>query len=187
MINDAGKHEVKKLPRARMNPSFARKLKTKIVVPHCATAGRRGQTFIVRCGGASGEYESMKSRETLIRLKRFQVDERRRKVAQIEVMIAEFERIAAELDREIKTEQDRAGIHDPTHFAYPTYAKAAMGRRENLKRSAADLKLQLEEAKGALAEAFDDMKKVELLDERDQIREREQDDARAEAQLMRSA
>jgi hypothetical protein len=31
------------------------------------------------------------------------------------------------------------------------------------------------------------MKKVELLDERDQIREREQDDARAEAQLMRSA
>jgi flagellar FliJ protein len=129
----------------------------------------------------------MKSRETLIRLKRFQVDERRRKVAHIDVMIAEFERIAAALDREIKTEQDRAGIHDPNHFAYPTYAKAAMGRRENLKRSAADLKLQLEEAKGALAEAFDDMKKVELLDERDQIREREQDDARAEAQLMRSA
>jgi flagellar export protein FliJ len=102
-------------------------------------------------------------------------------------MIAEFERIAGELEREIKTEQDRAGIHDPNHFAYPTYAKAAMARRENLKRSAGDLKLQLEEAKGALAEAFDDMKKVELLDERDQIREREQDDARAESQLMRSA
>ena len=49
----------------------------------------------MRCGGASGEYESMKSRETLIRLKRFQVDERRRRVAQIEMMIAEFERIAA--------------------------------------------------------------------------------------------
>ena len=26
-------------------------------------------------------------------------------------------------------EQDRAGIHDPAHFAYPTYAKAAMQRR----------------------------------------------------------
>ena len=69
----------------------------------------------------------MKSRETLIRLKKFQVDEKRRKVAQIEAMIAEFDRIAAELDREIKTEQDRAGIHDPAHFAYPTYAKAAIG------------------------------------------------------------
>ena len=37
----------------------------------------------------------MKSRETLIRLKKFQVDEKRRKVAQIETMIAELDRIAA--------------------------------------------------------------------------------------------
>jgi len=43
----------------------------------------------------------MKSRETLIRLKRFQVDERRRRVNQIEVMISEFERIMGELDREL--------------------------------------------------------------------------------------
>src|ERR1700734_2374867 len=105
----------------------------------------------------------MKSRDTLIRLKKFQVDERRRKVAQIEGMIAEFERMAGDLEREIKTEQERAGIHDPAHFAYPTYAKAAMQRRENLQRSADDLKIQLESASNALAEAFEDMKKVEFL------------------------
>jgi flagellar protein FliJ len=129
----------------------------------------------------------MKSRETLIRLKRFQVDEKRRRVAQIEVMIAEFDRIAGDLEREIKAEQDRAGIHDPAHFAYPTYAKAAMQRRENLKRSVADLKLQLEDAKGALADAFEDMKKVELLDERDQMRERAEEETREQSELMRSA
>src|SRR5947209_19030807 len=117
----------------------------------------------------------MKSRETLIRLKRFQVDEKRRRVAQIEGMIAEFERMAADLEREIKAEQDRAGIHDPAHFAYPTYAKAAMQRRENLKRSAAELRIQLEEAKAALEDAFQEMKKIELLDERDQMRERAED------------
>jgi flagellar protein FliJ len=125
----------------------------------------------------------MKSRETLIRLKKFQVDERRRKVAQIEGMIAEFERMAGDLEREIKSEQDRAGIHDPGHFAYPTYAKAAMQRRENLQRSADDLKLQLESATGALAEAFEEMKKIELLDERDQAREREEENAREQAEL----
>jgi flagellar FliJ protein len=125
----------------------------------------------------------MKSRETLIRLKKFQVDEKRRKVAQIEGMIAEFERMAGDLEREIKVEQDRAGIHDPGHFAYPTYAKAAMQRRENLQRSADDLKIQLETATNALAEAFDDMKKVELLDERDQIRERAEENAREQAEL----
>src|SRR5258707_9834212 len=107
----------------------------------------------------------MKSRDTLIRLKKFQVDERRRKVAQIEGMIAEFERMASDLDREIKTEQERAGITDPGHFAYPTYAKAATQRRENLKRSADELKVQLDDAQAGLQEAFEELKNVELRSE----------------------
>ena len=127
----------------------------------------------------------MKSRETLIRLKRFQVDEKRRKVAQIEAMIAEFERMAVDLDREIKNEQDRAGIHDPAHFAYPTYAKAAIGRRENLRRSGSELKAQLDDAQAVLGEAFEELKKVELLDERDQARERAEQSAREQAELDR--
>jgi flagellar export protein FliJ len=114
----------------------------------------------------------MKSRDSIIRLKKFQVDEKRRKVAQIEAMIAEFERIATDLDREIQSEQERTGIHDPAHFAYSTYAKAAIGRSENLKRSAEELIGQLDRARTALQESFEELKKVELLDERDQMRER---------------
>jgi flagellar export protein FliJ len=125
----------------------------------------------------------MKSRETLIRLKKFQVDDKRRRVAQIEGMIAEFERMATDLEREIEAEQNRAGIHDPAHYAYPTYAKAAMQRRENLKTSAGELKGQLDDAKAALQEAFEELKKVELLDERDQLRERAEDNAREQADL----
>jgi len=125
----------------------------------------------------------MKSRETLVRLKKFQVDEKRRKVAQIETMIAEFDRMAGDLEREIRIEQDRAGIHDPAHFAYPTYAKAAIARRENLKRSIDELRIQLEDAKSALGEAFDDLKKVELLDVRDQMRDREADIASEPGEL----
>ena len=63
-----------------------------------------------------------------------------------------------------------ANIHDPGHFAYPTYAKAAIQRRENLKRSADELRTQLDDAKAALGEAFEDLKKVEMLYERDQPR-----------------
>ena len=55
----------------------------------------------------------MKSRETLIRLKKFQVEERRRRVAQIEGMISEFERISGDLERDIKVEQDRSGFTIP--------------------------------------------------------------------------
>jgi flagellar FliJ protein len=125
----------------------------------------------------------MKSRDTLIRLKKFQVDEKRRTVMQIESMIAEFERMGTDLEREIKVEQDRAGIHDPGHFAYPTYAKAAIQRRENLKRSADELKVQLDDAKGALSEAFEELKKVELLDERDQMRERAAENTLEQSEL----
>ena len=125
----------------------------------------------------------MKSRDTLIRLKKFQVDEKRRRVNQIEGMIADFQRMSVDLEREIQTEQERAGISDPAHFAYPTYAKAAINRRENLKRSADELKGQLDEAKDALSEVFEELKKVELLDERDQMRERAEMAAREQAEL----
>src|SRR6185369_4422167 len=133
--------------------------------------------------GTSGEYESMKSRETLIRLKKFQVDEKRRRVTQIEGMIADFQRMSVDLEREIQTEQERAGINDPSHFAYPTYAKAAIQRRENLTRSADELRIQLEDAKSLLSEAFEELKKVELLDERDQARERAEESAREQADM----
>ena len=65
---------------------------------------------------------------------------------------ADFERTTADLDREILIEQQRANIHDPAHFAYPTYAKAAILRRDNLKRSADELRAQLSKAKEALIE-----------------------------------
>jgi flagellar export protein FliJ len=91
--------------------------------------------------------------------------------------------MVADLDREIRTEQERAGISDPGHFAYPTYAKAAMVRKDNLKRSADELKVQLDDAKATLGEAFEELKKVELLDERDQARERADENAREQSEL----
>ena len=114
----------------------------------------------------------MKSRDTLIRLKRFHVEEKRRRVSQIESMIAEFHRMAGDLDREIENEERRVGISDMTHFAYPTYAKAARTRRDNLLHSAGELSGQLEDAKSALNEAFEELKKVEILDDREKAAER---------------
>jgi flagellar export protein FliJ len=114
----------------------------------------------------------MKSREALIRLKRFDVEEKRRKVAEIELMIAEFNQMAIDLDRQIAIEQERAGITDVNHYAYPTFAKAALQRRNNLSASAVDLENQLEAARQTLGDALEDLKKMELLEERDAERVR---------------
>ncbi len=117
----------------------------------------------------------MKSRDTLIRLKRFQLEERRRRVRQIEQMIAEFGRMSGELDREIANEEKRAGIADPRHFAYPTYARAASARRDNLKSSIAELAGQLDDAKAAQDAAQADLVKAEALESRDKSGDRPAD------------
>ena len=127
----------------------------------------------------------MKSRDTLIRLKRFQVDEKRRRVTQIEAMVAEFDRMALDLDREIMVEEQRSGISDIGHFAYPTYAKAARNRRDNLKASGEELKGQLAEAQAELGEAFEALKKVEILDNRERLAERAAESAREQAAMDR--
>ena len=125
----------------------------------------------------------MKSRDSLIRLKKFQVDEKRRQLMAIEMMIADFNRMANELDLQIKSEQERSGITDVGHFAYPTFAKAAITRRDNLLQSADDLSGQFEAAQDALAEAVEELKKVELLEERDQSRARAEEEAAEQEEL----
>lgn len=125
----------------------------------------------------------MKSRSgSLIRLKKFHVDEKRRQVAQIDMMIADFERMAAELDQQIEIEQQKTGIDDVTHFAYSTFAKAARDRRDNLLTSAEDMKGKLEAAQDDLAEVLEDLKKVELLDAREHAREIEAENKAEQAE-----
>jgi flagellar protein FliJ len=98
--------------------------------------------------------EMMRPRDSLTRLRRFQIDETHRRVAQLETMIAEFSRMARELEREIAVEEQKAGISDLTHFAYPTYARAARTRRDNLQRSVEELTTQLAEARRFLEEVL---------------------------------
>jgi flagellar export protein FliJ len=114
----------------------------------------------------------MKSRETLVRLHRFQVDEKRRQIADIEAMIADFRRMEQELENQVLAEQERTGITDVTHYAYPTFAKAAIDRRTNLLRSIEELDEQLNEAKEQFAEVYSELKKHELMQEKDQDRRR---------------
>ena len=109
----------------------------------------------------------MKSRENLVRLKQFQVNEKRRQLLQLDMMIAEFERMANELDVQIAAEEKKAGITDMNHFAYPTFAKAARQRRDNLKDSQHDLVQQRGAAESLLAEAEAELSKAEMLESRD--------------------
>lgn len=109
----------------------------------------------------------MKARENLVRLKQFQVNDKRRQLLQLDMMIAEFERMATELEVQISAEEKKAGITDINHFAYPTFAKAARLRRDNLMNSQQDLLQQRTMAESLLAEAEAELSKAEALESRD--------------------
>ena len=103
----------------------------------------------------------MKSRDAQIRMKRFQIEERRRQVGQIETMIEEFGRMVSDLDMEIAAEHRRTGIEDEKHFAYSTFARAARQRRANLQTSIKDLDDQLEAARAQLEIATAELSREE--------------------------
>ncbi len=93
----------------------------------------------------------MKSRESLVRLKEFQVKEKRRQLSQLQMMMAEFERMAKELENQIAIEEKKSGISDPNHFAYPTFCQgrppacrqpSGLDRELKVQQDAAELSLR---------------------------------------------
>jgi flagellar export protein FliJ len=113
----------------------------------------------------------MKPRDTALRLKRFEANEKARKVASIETMILDLEHIAADLARQIAAEEERTGVRDPAHFAYSTFAKAAGQRRRNLLTSVDDLKVKLEAARREHEDAALELRKLEPAETRDSDRQ----------------
>ncbi len=106
----------------------------------------------------------MKSRDNAVRLKKFQIEDKRRQVGQIEAMIEEFSRMISDLDQEVEAEHRRTGIDDQNHFAYSTFARAAVQRRANLQTSVDDLQSQLTTAMAAL-----DLAEAELARDEERI------------------
>ncbi len=78
-----------------------------------------------------------------MRIKRHEVDEKNRKVEDLERIIREFDSMALDLERQIQAEEDRTGIRDRNHFSYSTFARAAAQRRDNLRTSTDGLREKL--------------------------------------------
>lgn len=97
----------------------------------------------------------MKSREAALRAKRFDAEEKAAKVSGIERMIGEFERMAADLDRQIEAEERETGVRDPLHMSYSTFARSVGFRRDNLRTSILEFKAKLEAARREAEQALE--------------------------------
>ena len=109
----------------------------------------------------------MRSRETLLRLHRFRTEERRRQAADIDSMIQDLTKKYDELDAHVRFEEQRNGVTDPNSVNYSMAAKAARGRRDNLLKSIGELKDQKNSVLDMLATEEADLRKVEMLVEKE--------------------
>ncbi len=109
----------------------------------------------------------MRSRESLLRLNRFRVEDCRRQVADMDLMINDLMRKHDDLDSHVKFEEQRTSVSDPHNVNYSMAAKSLRGRRDNILATVAELRDQHETMIERLKEAEADLRKVEMLVEKE--------------------
>jgi flagellar FliJ protein len=107
----------------------------------------------------------MNRTDTLLRLKRFRVDEMKRRMASIEAMKSDLEKKLSDLDDNVTREKQRAGDSDIGRLAFPSFLKSIESRRENLRTTLKDIEREHAAAQADLTTAFQDLKSLEFATE----------------------
>ena len=102
----------------------------------------------------------MNRTDTLLRLKRFKVDEMKRRVASIEAMRGDLDRKLADLDENVAREKQRAGDSDIGRLAFPSFLRSIETRRENLRATLKEIEREFASAQLDLTNAFQDLKSL---------------------------
>jgi flagellar export protein FliJ len=116
----------------------------------------------------------VKDLRTLIRLYKWELDEKRRALSQLEAIVAGLEREREKLQAEMVAEAAAAGQSFEASLTYPAYLKHAKARGAHLERAIAMAQRDVEQAGEAVQAAFEELKRMELAQEqREQQRQLE--------------
>ena len=125
----------------------------------------------------------MKRTNSLIRLRRFRVDELKRRMATLDGMKADAERKLADLEDSVTREKQRAGDSDIGRLAFPSFLRSIETRRENLRETLKDLERERVQAQDELSGAFQDLKALEFATEQQQKRATEIEARRSQSRV----
>ena len=118
---------------------------------------------------------------TLIRLSRWKLDEKRRALGELQALAERLAGEIARLESEVQAEQQAARCSAEVGFAYANFARQAIDRRRRIEQSIAEVSRQIEAATAEMAEAFQELKRFELTqegrDRREQARLRQRESA----------
>jgi len=125
----------------------------------------------------------MNRTDTLLRLKRFRVDEMKRRISTIDAMRANLARQLTNLDEDVAREKQRANDSDIGRLAFPSFLRSVEARRENLRTTLKEIEREYESAQLDLNNAFQDLKALEFATEQQAKRLAEIEARRAQSRL----
>ena len=125
----------------------------------------------------------MNRTDTLLRLKRFRVDEMKCRIAAIEAMKTDLERKLTDLDDNVTRERQRAGDSDIGRLAFPSFLRSIESRRENLRATLKEIEREYATAQLDLTTAFQDLKSLEVATEQQAKRLAEMQARRQQARM----
>jgi flagellar FliJ protein len=125
----------------------------------------------------------MKRRETLVRIKRFRVDEFKRRLATLDGMRTDLERKLADLEDSVARERHRANDSDIGRLAFPSFLRSIDTRRDNLRATMKEIERECAQCQADLTTAFQDLKSLELATEQQAKRAVEAENHRSQSRL----
>lgn len=138
----------------------------------------------------------MRTLTTLIRMHRYQLDEKRRALADLENLRADLIGQGDRLKAELSREQEIAKTVECGPFAYGGFARGFIERREKLQASLAEIDRRIAAAQDEVNVAFQDLKRHEIAlaarqrrqrEEAERLRQIELDEVSLEMHRRRSA
>lgn len=112
----------------------------------------------------------MKGLDSLIRLHEWRLDEKRRKVGELERLAQRLHDQLAALEVELRAEQEVASSDPLAATEYGGYAGGVIARRTRLQQSLKDVEIEMSRALDEVAEAFREFKKLDIIRARDRER-----------------
>lgn len=125
----------------------------------------------------------MKRMDTLLRLKRFRVDDLRKRMATLDTMRADLEKKLTDLEESVLREKHRASDSDIGRLAFPSFLRSIDTRRDNIRTTLKEIERERAICQGDLTAAYQDLKGLELAEEQKAKRVAETDVRRARSQL----
>ena len=104
----------------------------------------------------------MSAIDSLVRLHRWQLDEHRRQLADLDLLAQKLRAEKLRLAEEEASEQNAAGASLEAATAYGGFARHLIERREKIEQSIAAVEQQIATAREALAETYQEVKRYEI-------------------------